>query len=93
MFAFFGDVSFGSIFCGEVVPLENILKPDGLKIDGERNELFIVQGARIFIYSLEGFKLKNELGKKGRDPGNLCPFPGVAEYIFPLIKIISLLAV
>lgn len=71
LFIFFSKVS----LAGVVVPMENILKPDMLKIDGEKKELFIVQGPEIFVYSLEGINYKIKFGKQGEGPGEFMLFP------------------
>lgn len=49
--------------------LPGILKPEMLTVSGD--ELYVVQGARVHIYSLKDLSLKRTLGREGEGPGEL----------------------
>lgn len=49
--------------------LTGVLKPEMLKVAGD--ELFVVQGAEVFIYSLKDLSLKQKIGGEGEGPGEL----------------------
>ncbi len=57
----------GLIFAGRVIPLPDLLKPQRIYID--REQLFVTEGAAIYIYSLKDFKLQKKFGKRGEGPG------------------------
>jgi hypothetical protein len=61
-------VSMGNtVFSVRLGRLEAVLRPQMIKVFG--NELFIVEGHYVFIYSLPELKLKKKLGKQGEGPG------------------------
>ena len=60
-------IFFGTIFAGQVAPLPEIKKPQRIYID--RQQLYITEGATIYIYSLNNFKLQKKFGKRGEGPG------------------------
>ncbi len=49
--------------------LPEIMKPEMIRVSG--NELFVVQGAQVFNYSLKNLKLLRTIGRKGEGPGEL----------------------
>lgn len=53
--------------------LSSTAKPDNITIHG--NELYIVEGAEIFIYSLKDLKLVRKFGKRGEGPGEMLVIP------------------
>lgn len=56
-------------FAAKLGTLPEIMKPEMIRVSG--NELFIVQGAKIYNYSLPDLKLIRSFGKKGEGPGEL----------------------
>ncbi len=72
-----------SIFTGfvaaeTVIEIPGIMKPGRLTVEG--NEVFIVEGHTVNIYSLKPFKLKTKFGNKGEGPGEF-------KYMLPYILI------
>ena len=65
-------VSNMSLF-SESKTLQEIMKPEMIRVYDK--QIFIVQGAEVFIYSLENFKLLKTFGKKGEGPGELSVSP------------------
>jgi hypothetical protein len=55
------------LLMGEVVPLPELAKP--LHIEVDANQIYITEGATVFIYSLKDFKLVKKFGKRGEGPG------------------------
>ena len=55
------------VFAGQVIPLPGLAKPQRIYINQE--QLFITEGATIYIYSLKDFKLRRKFGKRGEGPG------------------------
>jgi hypothetical protein len=53
--------------------LPEVMKPDNITI--YKNELYVVEGAEISVYSLKDFKLLRKFGKKGEGPGELLAVP------------------
>ena len=51
---------------GAVVPLPELLKPISIQVDD--SQIYITEGASVYIYSLEGFKLLKKFGKEGEGP-------------------------
>ena len=62
------------VFPSRVGSLPEVLRPDNITIYD--NELYVVEGAEISIYSLKDLSLKREFGKKGEGPGELKIVPG-----------------
>lgn len=60
-----------------VIP--EVLKPENIEVDG--NEIFVVEGATIFIFSTENLKLIKKIGKKGEGPGELKVTPFLSNSI------------
>jgi len=55
-------------------PLPEVMKPDNITV--YENELYVVEGSEISIYSLKDLKLIHKFGKKGEGPGELISTPG-----------------
>jgi len=53
--------------------LNEVLEPESIQVYG--NELYVVEGAVIFVYSLDDLSLIRKFGKKGEGPGELKAFP------------------
>jgi hypothetical protein len=53
--------------------LTGVLEPESIRVSG--NELYVVEGAAIFVYSLKDLSLIRKFGKKGEGPGELKVFP------------------
>lgn len=60
----------------KVVPLPDLLNPDLIRVD--ENQMYITEGANIYIYSLKDFRLIKKFGKRGEGPRELLPGTGVA---------------
>lgn len=50
----------------KIIPFPELLKPETISID--ENQIYITEGASIYIYSLKDFKFKKKFGKKGAGP-------------------------
>ncbi len=50
----------------QVVPLSDLLNPELVRVD--ENQMYITEGANIFIYSLKDFRLLKKFGKQGEGP-------------------------
>jgi hypothetical protein len=59
----------------KVVPLPDILNPELVRVD--ENQMYITEGANIYIYSLKDFLLIKKFGKKGEGPQEFLTPPGV----------------
>lgn len=67
-------VSLAGILSAEkLLTFNEVLKPEMLKVSG--NEIYVVEGSTIFMYSLENLKLIRKFGKKGEGPGELKSVP------------------
>jgi hypothetical protein len=73
----------GSLYSARIGTLEGIYKPQMLKVSG--NELFVVEGHKIFVYSLPDLALKQKIGKSGEGPGEfkLDPSRTAVISVFP----------
>lgn len=49
--------------------LEGLKKPDNIAVDG--NELYVIEGATIFVYSIDDLRLLRKFGKEGNGKGEL----------------------
>lgn len=56
----------GLIYPGNSQVFTDIMKPESIEVVDD--ELFIIEGASIYIYSLEDFRLKKKFGKQGEGP-------------------------
>jgi len=61
-------------FPTKVGTLAEVMKPDNITVYG--NELYVVEGAEISVYSLDDLSLVRKFGKKGDGPGELKVLPG-----------------
>ena len=61
-------------YTGRVAVLPDLNEPSALKVDNEY--IYIVDGARILIYSREDFHLVKKLGRAGDGPGEFKPYFG-----------------
>jgi hypothetical protein len=50
----------------KIIPFPELLKPETISID--ENQIYITEGASIYIYSLKDFKFKKKFGKEGSGP-------------------------
>jgi len=55
------------VFSAKIVKLPQLINPNYITMD--QNQLYISEGATIFIYSLKNFDLIKKFGKKGEGPG------------------------
>jgi len=62
--------------------LPDVLKPDNITIDGD--DLFVVEGAHVFIYSLADLTLKTKIGKPGEGPGEIQTIPNFPNRVVAL---------
>lgn len=62
------------IFPGKVAVLPEVKRP-AFDIIVDNNELFLVECATIYIYSLTDFKLKKKFGRRGEGPGEFKVHP------------------
>ncbi len=69
----------GFIFSAKVGTLTEVLKPDNITVRDD--ELYVVEGATIYIYSLKDLKLTRKFGRKGEGPGELMAVPVVPNKI------------
>jgi hypothetical protein len=60
----------------QVVPLPDLLNPELVRVD--ENQMYITDGANIFIYSLKDFRLIKKFGKRGEGPQEFLTGSGVA---------------
>lgn len=67
------------VFSAKMGTLQEVMKPDNITVQGD--ELYVVEGATIYIYSLEDLKLTRKFGKKGEGPGELLIVPGIPNKI------------
>lgn len=69
----------GFVFSAKVGTLIEVMKPDNITVLGD--ELYVVEGATIYIYSLKNLKLTRKFGRKGEGPGELMAVPGLPNKI------------
>jgi hypothetical protein len=69
----------GFLFSTKVGTLTEVLKPDNITVLGD--ELYVVEGATIYIYSLKDLSLIRKFGKAGDGPGELQALPAVPNKI------------
>lgn len=53
--------------------LTEVLKPESIRVSGD--EIYIVEGASVFVYSRHDLKLLRKFGRKGSGPGELQAMP------------------
>lgn len=59
--------------------LPEVLKPENIEV--EDNEIFVVEGAAIYIFSTENLKLIKKIGREGEGPGELKVTPFLSNSI------------
>ena len=59
----------GFVFSAQIKPLPKVMRPDNMAVDG--NELYVVEGAVVTVYSLKDSSTIRKFGKKGEGPGEL----------------------
>ena len=59
--------------------LSDLLKPESITVQG--NDLYIVEGATIHVYSIADLKLQIKFGKKGQGPGEMPAAPNYSNKI------------
>jgi hypothetical protein len=62
-----------------VLPLPEVNQPDTVVVDAEK--VYVVDKYRIYIYSLQDFKLVKKLGRRGEGPGEFRIHPGGIIYV------------
>jgi hypothetical protein len=60
---------FSLIQAKELAVLSELINPDAMDI--EDNNLYVLEGSKVFVYSLADFQLLREFGKTGNGPGEL----------------------
>ncbi len=55
-----------NVYASKIVSLPEIFEPSSIVVDS--NQIYIVEGTTIYIYSLEDFNLKKKFGRKGEGP-------------------------
>ncbi len=66
-------LGFSLLFSKNIGPVPGVLKPNMMEVAG--NELYIVEGAVISVYSLNGLQLLRQFGREGEGPGELKVVP------------------
>lgn len=66
-FAVMLAVLFGFVHGKKLGKLQNVFKPQMIKAYG--NELFVVEGHKIHVFTIDDFKFKKTIGKQGEGPG------------------------
>lgn len=57
----------------KIIPIEEVLRPQAIRVYS--NRLFIIEGARVSIFSLKDFRLIKAFGKKGEGPKEFMLLP------------------
>jgi len=63
------------VIAGNVIPFPGLQTPGSIKIDND--QIYINDGAAIYIYSLKDFSLKKKFGKKGEGPREFKVHPNI----------------
>jgi hypothetical protein len=76
-------------FAARLGTLEGVFKPQLIKVF--EDDVFVVEGHKLFVYSLKDLRLKRKIGKEGEGPGefNLDPNRTAAVSVFPESLIIE----
>jgi hypothetical protein len=69
------------VFAVKIGIVPEVLKPEMIRVHG--NELFVVEGAHIFIFSIKDLSLKKKFGKAGEGPGELRIVPNFTVGVTP----------
>jgi hypothetical protein len=59
--------------------LPDLMKPESITV--QENDLYVVEGAAIHVYSIADLKLRRTFGKQGQGPGELTVGPGYSNKI------------
>lgn len=59
--------------------LQGIMKPEMVEVSG--NRIYVIEGAQVFIYSLDDLSLVTRFGKKGEGPGEVKVVPFLSNWI------------
>jgi len=62
---------FSLSFPGKPAVLPELMKPGNIEIDGDN--LYVLDGAAVYVYSMKDYRLLTKFGKKGQGPGELVP--------------------
>jgi hypothetical protein len=65
---------------GKVVPVPDVMKPDGLYFD--KANMYITEDTSIYVYSLKDFKLVKKFGQKGQGPREFSINPQLLDRLF-----------
>jgi hypothetical protein len=68
-----------SIFPEKIGSLPEVMKPESITV--HQDEIYVVEGATIYIYSLKDLKLVRSFGKKGQGPGELTAGPNYSNKV------------
>ncbi len=71
-------------FATKVVPLPDLLQPELIRVD--ENQMYITEGANIYIYSLKDFHLIKKFGKQGEGPQEFMTGVGVVGVMWMEIQ-------
>jgi len=63
------------LYASKVTTLTEVMKPGTISVD--ENQLYVTEGASIFIYSLKDFSLLKKFGKQGQGPQEFALHPRV----------------
>jgi len=69
----------GFIFPARVGVLTEVMKPDTIAVSGDN--LYVVEGAAVYIYSLKDLRFVKKFGKQGDGPGEVNAFNGFPNKI------------
>lgn len=61
----------GSSFAGKEATLHELIRPNEIHVDGQ--QMYVVEGIRVLIYSLKDLKLVTSFGKQGEGPREFLP--------------------
>ncbi len=61
------------IFCKQLATLPGLLNPTMMETN--KKEIFILDGAVVYVYSLDNYKLLRSFGKRGEGPGEILTSP------------------
>ena len=66
-------IMFSLMFSDKIGTLNEVLKPDNISVF--QDDFYVIEGAAIYIYSLEDLHLQRKIEKKGEGPGELKAIP------------------
>jgi len=78
---FLSMVMVGSLtFAGKLGVLTEVLEPEMIEVSD--NEIYVVEGSSIFMYSLKDLSFIRKFGKNGEGPGELKTTPSITNLLF-----------